>query len=138
VIVPEGKAAIEAFGFTISGQFPAFMATKTRLYVVETVGGPQEIRIFDHAGKDLGKVRLAPISAVSRIVPLEGDEILVNTQTYLKAGGYYRYAPASNKLEATALRLQNAPDLTGVEATLLMATSRDGTRFVYGASQEGH
>jgi len=128
VVVPEGKAAIEAFGFTISGQFPAFLATKTRLYVLETVGGPQQIRVFDHQGKELGKVPLEPVSAVSDTVALDGDNILVHSQTFLKAGSYSQYDPVTAKLTQTALRLEKEVDFSDVEVVRETATSKDGTK----------
>ncbi len=131
VIVPESQAAIENFGFTLSGQFPAFVATKTRLYVVDTVGGPQQVRIFDLAGKELGKVPLDPVSSVDRMVALGGDEILIYTQTYLKGGGFYRFDPAHNQLEETRLRLQNQVDFSDVEVVRGTATSKDGTKVPF-------
>ena len=131
VVAESKRTAIEAFGFTISGQFPAFVATKTKLYVVSTSGGPQEIRIFDHAGKDMGSVTLDSVSSVNKLVPLEGDSILVNWQTYVKPGGYSEFDPAKRSLQETALHLEKNVDYSDVEVVRATATSKDGAKVPF-------
>ena len=129
LIVPEGKAAIEGFGFSLSGTYPAFVATKSKLYVIDTVGGPQDVRVFDHAGKELGKMPLDPVSSVGVIVPEGGDKALVSAETFTKASAYYEYDPASPKLNETALKsVQNELDFGAIEVVRETAISKDGTK----------
>lgn len=144
LIVRESKASIEAFGFTISGQFPDFVATQDRLYVIETIGGPQEVRIFDHAGRALGSVPLPPVSAVDHLVALEGDRILVDTQSFVNPPAYYMFDPAGGKLAETGLRIENAEPLPNLEVVRVTATSKDGTKvpmtvlYKKGTKLDGH
>jgi prolyl oligopeptidase len=117
LLVPEGEATIQSMA-----------AGKTRLYVDYMVGGPSEIRMFDLAGKALGTLPTEPVSAVSIGERLEGDEILVGTQSYVKPFSWYRYAPAENKLVRTALAGESKVNFDDAEVVREMAVSKDGTK----------
>lgn len=127
-IVPEGQAVIEDFQFSLSGLQPGFVPTPTRLYVTELVGGPSEIRIFDHHGHDLGLVPAEPVSTITQILPLQGDEILFGNVSYIDPMAWFRYAPASNKTTITAMRESAPLSLADVEVVREFATSKDGTK----------
>ena len=47
----------------------------SRLYVVDIVGGPSEVRMFTLAGAPLGKLPLAPVSSLSGFTKLSGDAV---------------------------------------------------------------
>jgi prolyl oligopeptidase len=116
VVVPEGQDTIEALR-------PA----KTRLYVTYMVGGPSEVRVFDLAGKALLKLPTEPISTVVVGVRLQGDEVLVLSQSYVSAPAWYRYSPRGGRLVKTALA--GASKVSFADATVVreMARSKDGT-----------
>src|SRR5215469_4914496 len=71
-VVPEAKVAIKNL-----------VPATTRLYVVDQAGGPSEVRVFALSASSQGAVPLKPISSVRGVVHTQGDEILVNTATYL-------------------------------------------------------
>jgi len=129
VLVPESKAVIQDFGFSLAGPEPSFLPTAKRLYVTELVGGPSEIRIFDHNGRDLGTVPSEPVSTITQILPLKGDEILFGNVSYLDPMAWFRYDPAAKRVTVTALRETSPISFAGVEVVREFATSKDGTKI---------
>ncbi|MGZ5031885.1 MAG: prolyl oligopeptidase family serine peptidase [Usitatibacter sp.] len=117
VVVPEGEGVI---------QWAAPMAT--RLYVVYMAGGPTEIRMFDLAGKSLGKLPSEPVSNNSIGERLQGDEILVGSTSYLSELAWYRYSPRAGKLVRTALAERSKVSFADAEVVREMAVSKDGTK----------
>ena len=128
VIVPESAAVIQDFTYTLAGMQPTFVPTNTRLYVTELVGGPSEIHIFDHDGRDLGTVPAEPVSTITQILPLQGDEILFGNVSYVDPKAYYRYDPESKKVTVTAMRHTSSYNFQGVDVLRETATSKDGTK----------
>ena len=76
MIVPESDVAIQLGA--------ALAVTPTRLLVRDIVGGPNQVRIFDHAGKPLGLLPLPEVAAVGDIVPLPDGGVLYSVRTYLR------------------------------------------------------
>jgi len=128
VFVAESSAVIQDFRFSLAGSQPSFVPTASRLYVTELVGGPTEIRIFDHNGRDAGIVPAEPVSTVTQILPLKGDEILFGNVSYVDPMAWFRYDPASNKVTGTAMRESSPVSFAGVEVARETATSKDGTK----------
>jgi prolyl oligopeptidase len=128
VIVPESAAVIQDFRFSLAGLQPSFVPTATRLYVTELVGGPTEIRIFDHDGRDLGTVPSEPVSTITQILPLQGDEILFGNVSYVDPMAWFRYDAASKKVTATAMRETSPVSFAGIEVARETAVSKDGTK----------
>ena len=117
LLVPEGDATIESL-----------LPAKTRLYVVYMVGGPSEIRVFDLAGKSLPSLPTEPVSSASIGERLDGDDILVGNQSYVKPFAWYRYSPRENKLVKTALAGESKVRFDDAEVVREMVVSKDGTR----------
>jgi prolyl oligopeptidase len=116
-VVPETRVAIR--GFVVSAG---------RLYVTDVVGGPSQIRIFDLAGRPQGKVPVLPVSAVSQMLRLNGDELLFRNASYLEPPAWYRFDPSSNKVTPTALRETAPANFSDAEVIREFAVSKDGTR----------
>ena len=56
----------------------------SRLYVIEMVGGPTVLRRYDLEGNDLGLVDMDdPISSISGLVSLDGDDVLFRYESYV-------------------------------------------------------
>ena len=117
LLVPESDATIDAMA-----------PMKTRLYVDYMVGGPSEIRMFDLAGKPLGTLPTEPVSSVGIGERLEGDDILVGTQSYTKPFAWYSYSPKDSKLVRTALAGESKVNFDDAEVVREMAVSKDGTK----------
>jgi prolyl oligopeptidase len=128
VVVPESNYVIQGFGFALSG-FPAnYAATKDRLYVVDEIGGPNQVRIFDHSGKQLGTVPIEPVSAVSQVVKLDNGDLLFQNENYTRPGAWFRYDPQQNKTVETALHTTSPVNFDEIEVSRETATSKDGTK----------
>jgi prolyl oligopeptidase len=117
LLVPEGDATIESM-----------MPAETRLYVVYMAGGPSEIRVFDLAGKALHALPTEPVSSAFIGERLDGDELLVGSQSYVKPFSWYRYSPRENSLVKTALAGESKVRFDDAEVVREMAVSKDGTK----------
>ena len=116
LLVPESEASIESF-----------TVTQSRLYVVDQLGGPSQLRVFDLAGKALPPVDLPPISSVGGICRLAGDDILYRSQTYLTPPAWFHYAAGTGQSRKTALFRTSPADFDDCEVVRETATSKDGT-----------
>jgi prolyl oligopeptidase len=117
VIVPESKVAI-------TNLVPA----PSRLYVIDQTGGPSDIRVFGLDGAARSTVPLKPISSVREVVRTKGDEILINSATYLDPPAWFRFDSATTRLTSTALIEKGAADFSDCEVVRDFATSKDGTK----------
>jgi prolyl oligopeptidase len=116
LVVPESDGSIDDF-----------CVTKSRIYVSEIVGGPSRIRVFGLDGSPKGVVPILPLSSVSQMVSIEGDEILYENQSDLAPSAWYRTG-SDGKVEKTALRRASPVDFSDTEVVLDHAASPDGTR----------
>ncbi len=116
-VVPESKVAIQDL-----------VPAATRLYVVDQIGGPSQVRVFELDGKARGSVPLPPVSSVRSVVRTKADEILVDTNTYLTPPAWLRFDGDSGKLTPTALKEKAAADFSDCEVIREFATSKDGTK----------
>ena len=117
LLVPQGDAVIESM-----------VPAKTRLYVAYMVGGPSEIRVFDLAGKSLPALPTEPVSSASIGERLDGDNVLLGSQSYVKPFAWYRYSPREDKLVRTALAGESKVRFDDAEVVREMAVSKDGTK----------
>jgi prolyl oligopeptidase len=116
-VVAEGADTIETFA-----------ASRDRLYVDFMVGGPSEVRVFDLAGKPLGKIPTEPISNVALVADLLDGDALIDVQSFVSSPSVWRYSAASGKLEKTALAGESKVRFDDAQVVREMAVSRDGTK----------
>jgi prolyl oligopeptidase len=98
----------------------------SRVFVRELAGGPSRLSVFDFEGAPQRSVELPPVSSVTEVVPLEGNEILYETQTYVTPPAFVRASPTA--VRRTALAATSAADFSDTDVTRVDATSTDGTR----------
>ncbi len=134
VVAPAGDPSIEGY-----------LATKSRLYVIEMAGGPNQVRVRDLADTASALIKREQISDYSGLVRLDGDNVLIRIESYTEPFAYYQYAPGqprgasagldrpgssrSGKLVRTALALQSPADFGDCEVVREFATADDGTRI---------
>ena len=128
-LIPEGDGVIKA-GFTGPD---GIVPTPERLFVVEGVGGPDRVRIFDLAGRELGALPVPPVSSVSQVLTLPGrghDAVLFRAASYLEPSAWYRWEvkPGGATAAKTALARPWPVDFGDAEVVREFAVSRDGTR----------
>jgi len=116
LLVPETEATIQGMSLTAS-----------RLYVIDLLGGPSQIRLFDLKGKAQPGVPIPPISTVGQIARLGGDDVLIHVSSYLAPSAWHRFA---GKGAVTKSKLFNTSpaDFTGMEAVRETCLSKDGTK----------
>lgn len=118
VMVPESEVVIEAL-----------KGTQTRLYVVDSAGGPSQIRIFDRKGKALGTVPILPVSAVHQMVDLGEGDLLFHNESFTEASAWYRFRASTGKVEKTAMAQPATADFSDVIVMREQCTSKDGTKI---------
>jgi prolyl oligopeptidase len=105
-----------------------FSPTFGHLYVIDLVGGPSRVRVFDTQGKALPAPTLPAISSVGQVVPVGGGDVLFFTATYLEPAAWYRFDAATGKAVRTALFQTSPIHFDDAEVVRAFATSKDGTR----------
>jgi prolyl oligopeptidase len=126
VVVPQsaGSGADESARASIESFVPA----SGRIYVVDIIGGPSRVRVFDLDGHARPAPPLPPISAVGQVLAIGGGSALLHTSTYLDAPAWWRFDAESGKAERTALHETASFNFDDAEVVREFATSKDGTR----------
>ena len=118
VVVPEGEATLQQL-----------LPTRSRLYLVEQLGGPSQLRMVDLKGKSLGLVPTLPVSTVAEPVQLgEGDDVLFPNVSFVQPLAWFQYDAGAGKVTRTALAQTAPADMSDVEVVRTEATSKDGTK----------
>jgi prolyl oligopeptidase len=110
--------------FSIDG----FEPTKSRLYVIDMVGGPSDLRVFDLAGNMQTTVSVLPVSAVSDVVRTEGDTVLYDNESFIDPPAWFRVGSGDAKPAKTALASAARVDFNDAEVRRETAVSKDGTK----------
>jgi prolyl oligopeptidase len=109
-----------------------FAVTRDTVWVVDSRGGPQQLRAFDTSGGPLPPVELPPMSSVSsffaRLSTLGQDRIAWSCESFTEPATWWIAADGETP-RPTALKTTTPVDLSGYQVTREFATSRDGTRI---------
>lgn len=129
VVVPESADAVIAFNFYGS---ETLLATKSRLYVVDLVGGPNRVRMFTPTGAPLGELPVPSVAAVEDLLRVGDEEVLYRVATFIDPPAWYSFDPATAKPGSSPAKLAISstagPMFADAEVVRVMATSKDGTR----------
>ena len=107
------------------------VVTPTRLYLTYQLGGPSEIRVFDHKGKTQAKPAQPPVAAAGGLTPAKGDRVLFETMSYIEPAAWSLHDPKSGdggKTTRTALAVKPPVDYSDSEVVREFAVSKDGTK----------
>jgi len=126
VVVPQSTGGPEE---TDRASIEGFIPTLGRLYVLDIIGGPSRVRVFDDKGQALPAPSLPPVSAVHEGVPVGGGDVLFYITTYVDSPAWYRLDAATGKTTRTALFETSAATFDDAEVVREFATSKDGTRI---------
>jgi prolyl oligopeptidase len=130
VIVAASDEAVQETFVSPTTIIPA----ESLLFVVEAVGGPQRVSIYDLDGRYRGRLPIAPVGGVGEIVHLRGrgrNVVLYEPRSYVDPPGWYRWTSNEGGLVDVARSALTRPfpvDFRDVEVTRLAAVSKDGTR----------
>lgn len=123
VIVPEREDSIVTTFWGHSSLVP----TENRLYVTYQLGGPTEIRAFDHQGQPAPAPEQLEVGNADGMEVLEGDDLLLGMSSFLRPAATYIFRPESRTTEKTALVSTTPVDFDDVEVVREFARSKDGT-----------
>jgi prolyl oligopeptidase len=116
--VPQSRVAIQDF-----------LPTPKALYVLDQIGGPSQIRVFDATGAAQGTIPLLPISAVDDMARSNDGALLFENTSFLDPPAWYRFDEATKQAKRTALYETGAADFSDAEVVRVFAISKDGTRI---------
>lgn len=125
---PELKKAVtivDQSDLTVRG----FEATATRLYVIDQVGGPSQIRVFDHKGNQQKSVPIKPVSSVYQVLGTSGDVVLFYNTSFIDPPAWYKYDPSTGEVKRTSLYVTSPVDFNDTEVMREFAASKDGTKI---------
>ncbi|TSC31508.1 prolyl oligopeptidase family protein [Corallococcus sp. Z5C101001] len=117
VLVPESEATVQSI-----------LPTQSRVYLVEQLGGPSQLRIVDLTGKAQGLVPTLPVSSVGGAVRQGADDLLFVNGSFTQPTAWFRYTAKDGKVTKTALARTSPIDMSDVEVVRTEATSKDGTK----------
>jgi prolyl oligopeptidase len=105
-----------------------FLPTTGHLYVIDILGGPSRVRVFDTQGHALPAPSLPPISAIGQVVSIGGGDALFYASAYLDPPAWYRVDATSGKSTRTALFETSPVKFDDAEVVRDFAVSKDGAR----------
>jgi prolyl oligopeptidase len=108
---------------------PSLVATANRIYVTYQLGGPSEIRVFDHQGTPLEKPKQLPISSIGGIEPLIGDDIVFRNNSYVEPTLWFHYKAAFGQTNKTKFSSKSPVDFSDIDVRREFAQSKDGTKI---------
>jgi len=106
-----------------------FVPTWGHLYVIDIMGGPSRVRVFDMQGKELEAPALPPICDVEDAMSVGGGDVLFEMSTYLEPPAWYRMDAATGQTKRTAIFETSPVKYDDTEVVRAFATSKDGTRI---------
>jgi prolyl oligopeptidase len=125
VVVPQSAGgAAEADRASIENFVPAW----GRLYVIDIMGGPSRLRVFDNQGKVLAAPVLPPVSAVGQVLSVGGGDVLFYVSSFLEPPILYRFDAATGSTTRIVAVQPSAIKFDDAEVVREFARSKDGTR----------
>lgn len=126
IAVPQSDGVIEIDYWARMRDTVAF--TDNRLFVVEGVGGPHRVRVFDFDGTPQTELPLPPTSAVYQVLPVGRGQLLYQTASYSEPLTWRRWTSESGRSVPSGLSVPFPIDFGDIEVIHEWATSKDGTR----------
>ena len=123
-IIPESKDTIVS---SFMGA-PSILATDSRLYVEYQLGGPSEIRVFNHHGKSMPAPKQLAVSSVGGLTALNGDDVLFANGSYVTPSARYRFDAKTGRTDKTAFISESPVNLDDAKVVREFAISKDGTK----------
>jgi prolyl oligopeptidase len=118
VVVPTGEPVIKSF-----------VPARHVVYVADLLGGPMQVRVFDHDGNMKGNVKIETVSSVSKMLSIGDDKILFNNTSYTVPPAWFEYEPDFKEPIRTQLFQTSPADFSNVEVVREFATAEDGTKI---------
>ncbi len=124
-VIPEGEDTIVS---SFMGA-PSIVATDSMLYVTYQLGGPSEIRVFDHKGRSLDGPRQLAVSSVGGLTHMDGDDVIFRNTSFVDPSAWYHFKASTKETVKTSLATTSPVNFTDVRVVREFAKSKDGTRI---------
>ncbi|MGI9428220.1 MAG: prolyl oligopeptidase family serine peptidase [Bythopirellula sp.] len=105
------------------------LATENRIYVTYQLGGPAELRVFDHAGNPVAQLQPVELSCVGCLTQLDGDAILFRGRSFAGPAVWYQVKESARSIEQTKISSTSLVAFDDVEVSREFAISKDGTKI---------
>ena len=102
--------------------------TRSRLYVIEALGGTSRIRSYDLQGRLIEELPAPPLSAAAVMEPLDGDALFFGVSSFLRPYSGFVWDPAKKLSTPTVVGRTPVADFSDAEVVEEAAVSKDGTR----------
>src|SRR5215472_14593028 len=126
VMVPQSSGGPDEAG---RASIEDFVPTPGRLYVVDIIGGPSRVRVFDHQGQALTAPNFPSVAAIGEGMLAGGGDALFNVSTYFDPPAWYRVDGTSGQAARTALFQTSSIHFDDAEVLRAFAKSKDGTEI---------
>jgi prolyl oligopeptidase len=120
VVVPQSDVTIQLGN--------AIVVSRTHLMVRDSIGGPNQVRIFDHDGKSQGLLPLPEASSIGEMAALPDGGLIYSVRTYLRPRFVARWNPTTRQSEETKFADTALYGFDDVEVVRETAVSKDGTK----------
>lgn len=125
ILIPETDNAI----CSEFGEKSLVAPLQNLIYVTYQMGGPAEIITYNYQGKREVGPDLLPVASIHEIIPLENDEILFYTSSYLVPRSWFHYQPKEKVTRKLAISSRSSVDFSDCEVRREFTISKDGTRI---------
>jgi prolyl oligopeptidase len=125
VVVPQTPGGPEE---TDRASIESFVPARGHLYVIDIVGGPSRMRVFDSQGKALRAPVLPPVSAIGQVVSIGGGDVLFYVSSFIEPPTLYRFDSSTGSTTRTAALPTLPIKFDDAEVVREFAQSKDGTR----------
>jgi prolyl oligopeptidase len=128
VIVPEQADTLVSEFMDASN----LLVTPKAIYAAYQLGGPSEVRVFDHAGREMHKPDQPAVAAAGGLAAIGGDRTVFSVTSFVQPVTWYVYDAGSEGgarvSTVEALSTRSPVDFSGYETVRETATSKDGTK----------
>jgi prolyl oligopeptidase len=110
----------------------SFLPLKSRVYVVEVVGGPSRVRVVPLAKGKAGTpttLVTPPVSSAGGLEPLDGDDAVFAATSFTEPTAWYRVNAKDGSVAKTALVASSPADYKDIEVSREECVSKDGTKI---------
>jgi prolyl oligopeptidase len=127
-VVPESDVAIVGLRWQGTRMVASHIPTAKGLYVLDSTGGPSQVRYFPRDGGQATTLPLPPVCDMREMVHLADERVLLNIVTYTAPAAWFTYQPGDKQLHPTALRRKPPASFDDIQVDRVFATSHDGTK----------
>ena len=108
---------------------PSLLATASHIFVTYQLGGPSEIRVFDYDGKKVDGPQQLPVSTVSGLSHVNGEQVMFVNTSFVAPPAYYLFHAAKKQTFKSKLASESPVSFDDVEVERKFTTSKDGTKI---------